>query len=552
MPRQTCGFPGGIVLLAVFAWSVGAPQAQAGDWPQMRGSERNNVSPEAGLLKEWPEKGPPLLWKAEGLGQGVASVAVADGRAFTLGYRGDDEFVTALDIKEGTRLWSARIGPAVKEATGMRWLSQRTPTVDDDRLYAVTARGDLICLDSATGKENWRKDSLGQKGRWGYCDYPLVDGNKLICTLGGRTAMIALNKITGAEVWKVAGLGETAGYSVTIAATLHGTRQYIATLDQTAFGVAAADGKLLWKTDRLSNHSARRGAPLVHDNLLFLANSDGSGAGEVGLLRFKPERGSVSVEEVWATQKQSPASWLLGPIRVGEHVYLCTSNGLLTNLEFATGKVLARDSRFGQFSMTYADSRFYVRGMTGLVGLVEASPGGVGVRGSFDPPRPSPSERTGVFPVVSDGRLYLRDMDWLLCYDVKDPSQRRRGPRPSYVPSPQDVVEKMLELAKVIKDDRVVDLGCGDGRIVITAAKKYGARGIGYDIDRECVRAARDSVKKHDVGDLVRISRGGGSVLQRAVPGHGQSLEEAGRSDADQGQLGQGPPGRGRPEASVR
>jgi len=412
----------------------------------MRGPDRSNISPETGLLKEWPEKGPPLLWKAEGLGQGVASVAVVDSRVFTLGYRGDDEFVAALDTKEGKHLWSTRIGPAVKEAVGMRWLSQRTPTVDDDRLYAITARGDLICLESATGKERWRKDSFGHKGRWGYCDYPLVDGDKLICTPGGPSALVALNKTTGAEIWKSAGLGEAAGYSVTIAATINGTRQYVAGLDQTVFGVAAADGKLLWKTDQFSYRSARRGAPIAHGNFLFLANSNSAGGGECGLLKFKPENSDVKIEEVWATQKLSPASWLLSPVRVGEHVYFCTSNGCVTCLEFATGKVLAthRLDRFGQFSMTYADSRLYVRGMTGLVGLLEASPDGFHVRGSFDPPRPSPSERTGVFPVISDGRLYLRDMDWLLCYDVKVPAKRRRGPRPAYVPSPQGVVEKKL------------------------------------------------------------------------------------------------------------
>jgi hypothetical protein len=225
------------------------------------------------------------------------------------------------------------------------------------------------------------------------------------------------------------------------------------------------------------------------------------------LIKFKPENGDIKIEQVWASQKLSPASWLLSPVRVGEHVYLCTSNGALTCLEFATGKVLATDrlNHFVQFSMTYADSRFYVRGMSGMVGLLEASPDGFHLRGSFDPPRPAPSERTGVFPVISDGRLYLRDMDWLLCYDVKDPAKRRRGPRPAYVPSPQDVVEKMLELAKVTKDDQVVDLGCGDGRIVVTAAKKYGARAAGFDIDKDCVRRSLENVQKNNVGDLVRI-----------------------------------------------
>lgn len=164
-----------------------AMSARADDWPQWRGPNRTNISSETGLLKQWPKEGPPLLWKAEGLGEGVASVAVADGRVFTLGYRGEDEFVTAVAAKDGRRLWSTRIGPAIKEAGVMRWLSQRTPTIDDDRLYALTARGELVCLETASGKERWRRDYIkdfkGQRGRFGRTVPFVILGS--VFTLGG-------------------------------------------------------------------------------------------------------------------------------------------------------------------------------------------------------------------------------------------------------------------------------------------------------------------------------------------------------------------------------
>jgi len=102
------------------------------NWPQWRGLDRSNVSAETGLLKAWPTNGPPLLWKATGLGTGIASVSVASGRVVTMGYRDGSEFVYALDAATGELRWISRIGAAVNESSLMRWLSQRTPTVDED------------------------------------------------------------------------------------------------------------------------------------------------------------------------------------------------------------------------------------------------------------------------------------------------------------------------------------------------------------------------------------------------------------------------------------
>jgi outer membrane protein assembly factor BamB len=416
-----------VVLAGLLLSSPNAQMAAAADWPQWRGPDRTNVSKETGLLKEWPKNGPPLLWKAEGLGQGVASVSAAGRRVFTLGYRGDGEFVTALDTQDGKQLWSTRIGPAVKEIAGMRWLSQRTPTVDGERLYAFTAAGKLICLESASGKECWRKDYVkdfeGKKGRFGYCDYPLVDGDRLICTPGGsKSAVVALNKATGHVLWKSAEpVDQAAAYSVTVAANSNGTRQYVACLDQTVVGVAAADGKLLWRNDRLAGGFANRSAPIVRDNYVFFTNSNSGGGGSYGLLKLTSAGTSIKAEEMWVTKKRL-APWLLSPVLIGDHVYLCLGSGRLACIEFTTGKVAAEGGiAFGQCSLTYADGRLYVRNMTGKVALVEARPTGFQGRGAFDPPRPSKEEPSGVFPVVANGRLYLRDMDVLLCYLIQEP-----------------------------------------------------------------------------------------------------------------------------------
>jgi outer membrane protein assembly factor BamB len=519
-------------LLAALLGGVlpGAVAARApGHWPCWRGVDRTNVSPEKGLLQKWPEAGPPLAWKASGLGEGVASVAVAGGRVYTLGQRGDDEKVTALDEVTGKPVWSVRIGAAVRENPVMRWLSQRTPTVDDERLYAFTARGELVCLQTADGKELWRKsypdDFDGKTGVWGWCDRPLVDGDRLVCVPGGATAtVVALDKKTGEVLWKCAGDGEDrASYAATVVATPGRVRQYVAYLSGGLVGVAAADGKLLWRYKHAGNRSANNYTPIVWGANLFYASGYNTG---LGLLKL----GDDKAEEVWF-RKQSLPPWHDGAVLVGEHVYLGIGKDLAC-LEVATGKVLWQDPGAvgGSVSTTCADGHLYLRSRQRKVALVEATPKGHVLKGTFQVP--DAAEKAGsTAPVVAGGRLYLRDDDALFCYDVLDgtpkpapapppapPKDRpetpgapeprgRREPDAVFVPTPQDVVEKMLELAKVKRADLVYDLGCGDGRIVVTAARKYGCKAAGYDVDPECVRMSLDNVRKHDVGGLVTIEK---------------------------------------------
>jgi outer membrane protein assembly factor BamB/SAM-dependent methyltransferase len=498
-----------------------------GHWPQWRGPDRSNMSRETGLLPKWPEGGPPLVWTASGLGEGVASVAVAGGRVFTFGYRGDDERVTALDEATGKKLWDVRIGPAVKENPLMRWMCQRTPTVDDDRLYAFTARGELVCLQSADGKEVWRKDYpkdfQGKTGPWGYCDRPLVDGDRLICVPGNiNAAVVALNKKTGDVIWKCAiPDGRPAGYAATVVAEVGGVRQYIA-FPLGGVVAVSAEGKLLWRYDRMGVRTGNSYTPLVHGDHVFLAGGYGAGIALVKLVADK-DKGEVQVEEVYARKPTLPP-WHDGAVRVGDHVYVGTGQKL-TCLEFQTGKELWSDSGAvgGTVSPTYADGHLYLRSQKGGVALVEATPKGYVLKGTLKIPEAVAKPGSSA-PVVAGGRLYLRDDDRLFVYDVlrgttkpvparEGGDQPGRTPRPPkyreahdvFVPTPQDVVERMLELAKVKREDVVYDLGCGDGRIVATAARRYGCKAYGCDIDPECINMSRENVEKQGVGRLVTI-----------------------------------------------
>jgi hypothetical protein len=491
-------------IVLVFALIVSGA-SRGDDWPQWRGPDRDNVSKETGLLKEWPKDGPPLLWKADDLGNGVPSISVAAGRVFVLGYRDGKEFLTALNESDGKPAWCTAIGPAVQEMPAMRWLSQRTPTVDADRVYAFTARGELICLASSDGKELWRidytKDFGGRRGPWGYCDFPLVDGDRLICTPGGaEAALVALDKKTGKVMWKCAvPENSRATHSAVVAATLCGVRQYVHQLDNGVVGVASDSGKLLWRVSPFGDTRGNVHTALVAGDEVFASCGWG-----VGTARLKVSRDGADfrIEEVY--RNRTPIDpWLGSSVRLGDFVH--TADGRCIN--WKTGEATFA-KRLNRVTMTCAEGRLYHRTGNGVVTLTEVTSERTYVgRGEFKVP-PASQEPTWTFPVIANGRLFLRDQNVLLCYDIRDRSaRRRRGPDVIFVPSPQDVVEKMLELAAVTKDDVVADLGCGDGRIPVTAAKKYGCRALGYDIDKECVRLSLDHVRSEGVEKLVHIER---------------------------------------------
>src|SRR5262249_52751187 len=196
---------GGLLALLAAGLVLPAParDPNAAYWPGFRGPDRTGLSKDSGLLKEWPKDGPPLVWKAPGVGTGFSSVSLADGRVFTMGDLKDASYVQALDGTTGKSLWTAKVGKTGGNYAGPRC----TPTLDGGLLYAIGQFGDLVCLEQATGKERWRKnlpkDFGGRSGGWNYTESPLVDGPKLVCTPGGKDAtMVALDKQTGELVWK--------------------------------------------------------------------------------------------------------------------------------------------------------------------------------------------------------------------------------------------------------------------------------------------------------------------------------------------------------------
>jgi len=397
--------------------------AATGDWPQWRGLERDAVSKDTGLLKQWPQDGPPLVWTANEMGGGFGSVAVTGGRIYVTGDRGGGQSVTCVNAADGKIIWSAPIG---KPADGAR----STPTVDGDLLLALSSRGnqeaEIVCLETVTGKEKWRKNFRSDfNGRmmssWGYSESPLVDGENVICTPGGSDAtLVALKKKTGDVVWKakVPG-GDAAGYASAVVAEVGGVRQYVQLLERGIVGVAAKDGKYLWRYDKIANGTANIPTPIVRGDLVFCSTGYNTGA---ALLKLVPGGGGTKAEEKYFLPANKFQNHHGGMVLIGDHIYAGSghNNGLPTCIEMKTGKIVwgpERGAGAESAAIAYADGHVYFRYQNAVMALVEASPKGYKLKGSFK--IPNGATPSWSHPVVAGGRLYLRDQDRLLCYDVR-------------------------------------------------------------------------------------------------------------------------------------
>jgi outer membrane protein assembly factor BamB len=406
---------------ATLLLSLSALAAMPGDWPQFRGPDNNDISPETGLLKDWPAGGPPLVWKAAGLGDGYSSVAVAGDRIYCAGEKGDSSFVVALNAADGRTVWSAKLGKAGPGGDGEPKFNgpRATPTLNGARLYAVSQYGQMVCLATADGKELWRKDYVNDFGgacpKWGYAESVLVDGDRVVATPGGADgSMIALNKQTGALLWRSKGFTDAPHYSTPVIAEIGGVRQYIQLTMQSVAGIAAADGKLLWRAPRRGNVAVIP-SPIYHDGVVYVTSSYGSGC---NLFKVTAANGQFSAEQVYANHVM--VNHHGGVILIGNYLYGYSEGKGWTCQDLEKGDAKWQEKKFGKGSLVYADGRLYLRqeDNQGTLALIEASPEGYREHGRFDQPGRS-SQKSWPHPVIAGAKLYLRDQDILLCYDVK-------------------------------------------------------------------------------------------------------------------------------------
>jgi outer membrane protein assembly factor BamB len=424
--------------LSVALFFSGMP-AFADDWPQWQGPDRNAISKEKGLLKEWPKEGPPLAWRVKGMGGGDSAPSVAAGKLFGMSNRGDDEVVWALSEADGKELWVTRLGAAFQQRVPQSKEGPScTPTVDGERLYVLGVGGDLACLQVKDGSILWRvsltKDFGGVPPMWNFRESPLVDGDKIICTPGAPdAAIVALDKATGKTVWKSkvpAGAAVPAGgpgkfgpssgaaYASAIAIDFGGQRQYVQLTAKALVGVAASDGKILWRFDKPANGMGINcSTPLFHDGQVFAASAYGAGGGLVKLSQDKDS--GIKADEVYFTKQMQNHHG--GMIVVGGCLYGANGGnggGMLVCLDFKTGKILWDERSVEKGSVALADGRLYYRTESGTVLLIEPNSKEYVERGRFKQPDRS-RVPAWAHPIVANGKLYIRDQDVLFCYDVK-------------------------------------------------------------------------------------------------------------------------------------
>jgi len=391
----------------------------AEDWYQFLGPRRDNRSIETGLLAQWPEGGPPLIWRAEGLGQGYSTVAIAEEMIYTAGDTDQELVISALDL-DGQPVWRRANGrPYTESVPG----SRSTPTVVEGKLYHMNGHGNLVCLNAKTGEPIWAVDTFARFGgrpiTWGVAESPLIDGRNVICCPGGADVfMAALDKDTGETRWTCTGVGDQHSHASPILVEQGGLRQIVTMTASAAVGVAADTGRLLWRFP----HPARVNcnAPLYDNGNLYLTGTWGYGATRVGLT---VEGETCSVEEIWHVtdlDNEHGGVMLVDGYLYG-HADADHKQRHLACLNAETGATMwgAEDLK-GQLSaaLTFAEGLLYFVTDTGEVGLVRPNPERLEVISRFQLPAGGIGP-VWAFPVVCNGRLYVRHHEFLHAYDVR-------------------------------------------------------------------------------------------------------------------------------------
>jgi outer membrane protein assembly factor BamB len=411
--------------VSVVARDVG--RVKSAYWPQWRGPRRDDVSADKGLLQAWPENGPPLVWIGVGLGEGYSSIVIDKGRIYSTGDRKDGEYLICLNDANGKEVWSRRIGEAWHDGG-----ARSTPTTDGKLVYALTPAGNLMCASAEKGAPIWQKNLSAEFGGkmmsgWGFSESPLIDGKRIVCTPGAdEAALAALDRKTGKTEWlaKIENCGG-AGYSSIVRSKAAGVDQYVTVLGKSggAVGVRASDGKLLWRNTVVAGHTANIPTPIVRGDYVFY--STGYEDGGSALLKIVAHGNELAAEEVWHKDANELRNHHGGVVLVGDYLYggHGQNQGFPFCVNFETGESLwpkKRGPGDGSAAVTYADGRLYFRYQDGTMALIAADPKECKVISTFKIPNgktPSWSH-----PVIAGGRLYLRDKDRLLCFDVRSRS----------------------------------------------------------------------------------------------------------------------------------
>lgn len=408
---------GGALVFGAVSSPKNSASVAVTDWPTFRGADRQDISKETSLLKSWPQGGPKKLWVYDNAGLGYSGFAVVGSTLYTMGARDVTEYLIALDTNTGKEKWSGEVGALLNNGWGNG--PRSTPTVDGDRVYALGGKGDLVCFSTTDGKKLWSVNMTSDGGKipgWGYTESVLVDGPNVICTPGGsQGALMALDKVDGHKVWQSTEWTEPAQYSSIIAVNYNGARQLIQHTSTIFGAVDAKTGKMLWKVD-FPGKTAVIPTAIFKDGRAYMSAGYNAGCVQV---EIDAQNG---VKPVYANGNM--VNHHGGVVLVGDYLYGYSEKGGWTCQDWKSGDVKWASKNLGKGAIHCADGKLYLlEENSGKVVLIDASPDGWKEHGSLvvDPQsaQRSPKGKIWTHPVVAHGKLYLRDQEYIYCYDVK-------------------------------------------------------------------------------------------------------------------------------------
>lgn len=409
----------GTVLLAAaliaLANGPATPQPEANVWPEFHGPGRSNISPETGLLKQWPEGGPPLVWKSTGLGIGYSGVTIADGLIFTAGNFDDTEMAIALSL-DGQPRWKSPNGEAFLRPSGG---ARTTPTYAQGAVFHMSAQGRIASYEARTGKELWAvdlKERFGaEHGVWGFAENVIVDGDRVLCMPGGeRGRVAALDRRTGNTLWVNTEIEHTAAYCSPVVVTHAGVRQLLTLTQKSVVGVAVDTGRLVWSHPFVPTSPQNATTPVYHDGHVFVACGHSTGG---TLFKIDAQRGTAT--EVWWRKNLDNCHG--GVILVDGKLYGCgcrLGGKLFYCADFRTGEIRQSDTTLSKVAIAAADGMLYCLNHRGKMSLLEITPDGFRIASQFDLSK-KPDNSYLAHPVICNGRMYLRYDEHLYVYDVR-------------------------------------------------------------------------------------------------------------------------------------
>lgn len=394
---------------SIFALVLSVTMAYSADWPQFFGPNRNGMSPETGLNKDWAGKPPKTLWKMDMHDDGFAGPAIKAGILYIIDRDGDKDVVKAMDLSSGAVKWTHTYDDPGRANYGY---ARCSPTVSGDRVYTLSRTGMLFCLDIATGKPVWQKQVVetygGSLPRWQHSLSPFIEGNTLYVCPGGSENPIALDKATGAEKFK-GNVAEAVSYATPVLGTVGGKTQMLLFMAKNLYGVDPGSGKSLWSIEWPTSYDVHAALPLpMGDDRVFIASGYGTGCAMVKVTGDK-------AEFLW--KNKNAVSHFSSPILYKNHIWANSDKDYLVCIDPANGNAKWKAEGFEKGAFLIADDVILaLGGKTGDLVMVATKADQYTELGRLSAPLGGMSWTQ---PILSDRRLVIRNKVSLAVLDLR-------------------------------------------------------------------------------------------------------------------------------------